>query len=122
MPALLAEPKAREKVPGNPEVVYRFRCAEIPASPPAFTAMKTTRYFEEQVLRKRPYIQRSWCADVLASPIRREVQPDGRVRFWGRVTPPDEPKPRFFRVITLEDGETVHNAFFDRGFREEDSS
>jgi hypothetical protein len=26
--------------------------------------------------------------------------------------------PRFLRVVTLEDGETVHNAFFDRNFRE----
>ena len=46
--------------------------------------MKTTRYFEEQVLRKRPYIQRQWCLDVLTTPIRREVQPDGCIRFWGK--------------------------------------
>ena len=32
--------------------------------------MKTTRYFEEQVLRKRPYIERQWCAEVIAHPIR----------------------------------------------------
>jgi len=31
--------------------------------------LKSTRYFEEQVLRKRPYIQRRWCDDVLAAPI-----------------------------------------------------
>lgn len=24
---------------------------------------------------------------------------------------------RYLRVILLEDGETIHNAFFDRGFR-----
>ena len=46
--------------------------------------MKTTRYFEEQVLRKRPYIDRDWCRQVLAAPLRREVQPDGRVRSWVR--------------------------------------
>ena len=80
--------------------------------------MKTTRYFEEQVLRKRPYIQREWCAEVLAAPLRREVQTDGRIRFWGRVAVVDETRPRFLRVVTLEDGETVHNAFFDRNFRE----
>ena len=57
---------------------------------------------------------------MLAAPIRRETQPDGRIRFWGRITPPGEAQPRFLRVVTLEDGETVHNAFFDRGFREED--
>ena len=27
--------------------------------------------------------------------------------------PADETEPRILRVITLEDGETVHNAFFD---------
>lgn len=53
--------------------------------------------------------------------MRREVQNDGRIRFWGRVTPPGEVRPRFLRVVTLADGETVHNAFFDRGFREEES-
>jgi hypothetical protein len=55
---------------------------------------------------------------VIAAPIRREVQPNGRIRSWGRVLRPGESAPRVLRVITLEDGETVHNAFFDRGFRE----
>jgi hypothetical protein len=82
--------------------------------------LKTTRYFEEQVLRKRPYLRLDWCDAILAAPIRREVQEDGRVRVWGRITPPGETTPRYLRVITLEDGETIHNAFFDRGFREED--
>jgi hypothetical protein len=85
-------------------------------------AMKTTRYFEEQVLRKRPYIERGWCAEVIAAPIRKEVQDDGRIRHWGRITQPGDVSPRFLRVITLEDGKTVHNAFFDRGFREEDDT
>ena len=81
--------------------------------------MKTTRYFEEQVLRKRPYINPHWCADVIASPLRREIQQDGRIRFWGQVSRPGEEEPRILRVVTLEDGETIHNAFFDRGFRKE---
>lgn len=80
--------------------------------------MKTTRYFDEQVMRKRPYIERSWCADVIAAPLRREVQPDGRIRFWGEVTRP-EGESRILRVVTLADGTTVHNAFFDRRFRKE---
>jgi hypothetical protein len=46
--------------------------------------LKTTRYFEEQVLRKRPYIQRHWCQDVLGAPIRREAQMDGRIRLVGQ--------------------------------------
>jgi hypothetical protein len=81
--------------------------------------VKATRYFEEQVLRKRPYIRREWCEDVLAGPLHREIQSDGRIRFWGKITVPDEASPRFLRVVTLEDGETIHNAFFDRNFREE---
>ena len=82
--------------------------------------MRTTRYFEEQVLRKRPYLEREWCREVLANPIRREVQKNGRVRFWGRILVAGKARPRFLRVVTLEDGETVHNAFFDRDFREEE--
>ena len=77
---------------------------------------KTTRYFEEQVLRKRPNLQREWCERVLAAPIRQTPQPDGRVRFWARIA---EAGDRYLRVVTLEDGQTVHNAFFDRGFSPE---
>jgi uncharacterized protein YuzE len=76
--------------------------------------MKTTRYFEEQVLRKRPTIERLWCAKAIAEPIRRETQEDGRIRFWLEVTLAGERERRVLRVVTLEDGETVHNAFFDR--------
>lgn len=75
--------------------------------------MKTTRYFEEQVLRKRPYLQREWCERVLAQPLKREVQPDGRIRFWAPIPELDGRVPR---VVTLEDGETIHNAFPDRNF------
>lgn len=82
--------------------------------------MKTTRYFEEQVLRKRPYIERDWCVRVLSAPVRRDVQSDGRIRHWGRIDVPGEARPRFLRVVTLDDGETVHNAFFDRNFREDE--
>jgi len=76
--------------------------------------MKTTRYFEEQVLRKRPYIRREWCERILRNPIRREIQPDGRIRHWGVIA---ELGGRVLRVITLDDGETVLNAFPDRGFQ-----
>ena len=81
--------------------------------------MATTRYFIEQVIRKRPYLTLDLCRSVIAAPLRREVQVDGRIRFWGRVVLPDQPQERILRVITLEDGETLHNAFLDRGFRED---
>ena len=76
--------------------------------------MKTTRYFREQVLRKRPYLRVEWCEQILARPIARAVQPDGRIRFWGIVP---ELGARVLRVVTLADGETVHNAFPDRDFK-----
>jgi hypothetical protein len=82
--------------------------------------LKTTRYFDEQVLRKRPYIRAEWCEQVLAAPMRRAVQADDRIRFWGRIAVPGEARPRYLRVVTLADGETVHNAFFDRNFREDE--
>ena len=82
--------------------------------------MKTTRYFEEQVRRKRPYIDSAWCVQILDNPVRREEQPDGRIRFWGEIVQPGEHTTRFLRVITLDDGETIHNAFFDRRFRRDD--
>ena len=79
--------------------------------------MKTTRYFDEQVRQKRPYIDPAWCADVIGAPLQRERQADGRFRFWGAIPVAHENKVRILRVVTLEDGETVHNAFFDRRFR-----
>ncbi|MBW3671924.1 MAG: hypothetical protein KY432_09685 [Acidobacteria bacterium] len=68
--------------------------------------MKTTRYFEEQVMRKRPYLRREWCEEAVRTPDDAVRQEDGRIRYWelGRV----------LRVVTLEDGKTIHNAFPDR--------
>jgi len=54
------------------------------------------------------------CRKVIQNPLKREIQPDGRIRFWGKV---EELKGRYLRVITLEDGFTIHNAFIDRGFK-----
>jgi hypothetical protein len=76
--------------------------------------MKTTLYFEEQVLRKRPYIQREWCEQALRQPIRYEIQEDSRIRYWTFIPAIG----KYLRVITLADGETIHNAFPDRNFKE----
>ena len=83
--------------------------------------MKTTRYFDEQVLCRRPYLTIDLCSDALAAPVRRDVQNDGRIRIWGRLTLPNETEARILRVVLLEDGVTVHNAFLDRSFREAQS-
>lgn len=90
--------------------------------------MKTTRYFREQVLRKRPYLDPAWCSAVIAAPLRRDSQVGGRVRYYGKILDPRDygkildprdGETRVLRIITLDDGETVHNAFFDRGYRED---
>lgn len=57
------------------------------------------------------------CRDVIANPLRTIVQTDGRIRHWGRVILPGEAEARILRVVTLEDGATLHNAFLDRGYR-----
>lgn len=79
--------------------------------------MKTTPYFDEQVLRKRPYLQAEWLEAALAAPARTEVQEDGRICRWCRVELTNG-KAYMLRVVTLADGETVHNAFFDRDYKE----
>ena len=78
--------------------------------------MPVTRYFEEQVLRKRPYLTLGMCEGVVANPLRREVQDDVRIRHWAAVTLPNDKGERILRVVTLKDGETIHNAFPDRNF------
>lgn len=71
-------------------------------------------YFENEVLRKRPYLTEKTCRRVIENPIKKEVQPDGRIRFWGKV---EQLGGKYLRVVTLEDGFTIHNAFIDRGFK-----
>ena len=75
--------------------------------------MKTTRYFKERILPKRPYLKIEWCELAIQSPTRRESQPDGRIRYW--IFIPELGK--YLRVVTLEDGTTIHNAFPDRNFK-----
>lgn len=78
--------------------------------------MKTTQYF--QYTRQRPdraSIRDEWIERVIQHPLGEEIQSDGRIRRWARIPEMDN---RVLRVILLEDGETVHNAFFDRNFKE----
>jgi len=74
----------------------------------------TTDYFENEILRKRPYLNEGLCRKVIKNHIKKEVQEDGRIRFWGKV---EELGEKYLRVVTLEDGFTIHNAFIDRGFK-----
>jgi len=75
---------------------------------------KFTDYFEKEVLRKRPYIKKEWCIQVLKSPLRVEEQEGNRFRFWGIV---EQLEGKVLRVITLQDKQTIHNAFPDRGYK-----
>lgn len=75
--------------------------------------MQSTRYFREQVRRKRPYLEESWILATLEDPEAVRVQANDRIQFW-RYIPA---LGRYLRVVTLADGLTVHNAFPDRGFR-----
>jgi len=78
--------------------------------------VKTTQYF--RYTRERPdraMIKNEWIEHVIQNPLKEEVQSDGRIRRWARIAEMDN---RALRVILLEDGQTVHNAFFDRSFKE----
>ncbi len=77
------------------------------------TAYAFTEYFENEVLRKRPYLKK-WCIRVIEEPVRSEPQERNRYRFWA-VCP--ELGGLYLRVVTLEDKVTIHNAFPDRGFK-----
>jgi hypothetical protein len=77
--------------------------------------MKTTAYFKftrERADRKE--IKDEWIENAIHFPIREVRQMDGRFKRWTQI---EEAGGRYLRVIVLEDGETVHNAFFDRNFK-----
>lgn len=74
--------------------------------------MKFTHYFVTMRERAdRAPIQMDWITRVVKTPERELIQADGRIRRWARVPEADN---RWLRVVLLDDGETVHNAFFDR--------
>ncbi|MGO9014246.1 MAG: hypothetical protein ACLQF0_04630 [Dissulfurispiraceae bacterium] len=51
----------------------------------------------------------------MTNPLKQEFQSDGRIRKWSYIGEVG----KYLRVILLDDGETIHNAFFDRNFKEE---
>ena len=75
--------------------------------------MKTTHYFKISVMARRPYLKGERIEFVLNNPIHTEVQANGRIRRWAFISE----MGKYLRVITEPDGETVHNAFFDRRFK-----
>jgi len=78
--------------------------------------VKFTRYF--LFVKQRPdraIIKEEWISKTINNPLKTEVQIDGKIRKWSYI----EEMDKYLRVILWEDGETVHNAFFDRNFKEE---
>ena len=76
--------------------------------------MKTTWYFENRVLPRRPDLKMEWIQSVLDFPVSVQREEEtGRIRRWGFIVE----RNRYLRVVTEPDGETVHTAFFDRRFR-----
>lgn len=74
---------------------------------------KYTEYFENEVLRKRPYLRKEWCIQVIENHIKVERQEHNRFRFWGEI----KLEGHILRVVTLDDKRTIHNAFPDRRFK-----
>ena len=75
---------------------------------------RMTEYFRNDVLIKRPYIRLEWCTAAIQHPDRKEIQADDqRIRHWIFIPELD----RYLRVVTLEDGATLHNAFPDRRYK-----
>ena len=78
--------------------------------------MKFTQYF--LYTRQRPdraKIKDKWIEDTIKNPKHTKVQADGRIRKWKWIEEAD----KMLRVTLLPDGMTVHNAFFDRSFKED---
>lgn len=79
--------------------------------------MKFTQYFLHTRTRPdRRGIWLEWIQQVIDKPEAEFIQNDGRIRRWGRIA---QAGGKYLRVVLLEDGETVHNAFFDRDFGEQ---
>ncbi|MFQ5454441.1 MAG: hypothetical protein ACE5D6_09690 [Candidatus Zixiibacteriota bacterium] len=75
---------------------------------------KFTEYFENEVIRKCPYLKKEWRIQVIENPIKVEPQEHNRFRFWGSIS---ELEGKILRVITLEDKRNIHNAFPGRRFK-----
>jgi hypothetical protein len=77
--------------------------------------LKKTKYFQMVMKRSdRAIIRDEWIQRAVQAPLREVIQTDGRIRRWVAV---EEAGGRYLRVVLLSDGDTVHNAFFDRRFR-----
>lgn len=75
--------------------------------------LKFTSYFLHT--RQRPdrkIIKMEWIRQVYNSPEQEQIQSDGRTKKWGYI----KEAGKYLRIVVMEDGKTIHNAFFDRDF------
>jgi hypothetical protein len=75
----------------------------------------STEYF--RFTRSRPdrkMIKDEWLLEAMQNPLFEQKQSDGRLRKWIWI----EEEAKFLRVVFLEDERTIHNAFFDRRFKQ----
>jgi len=72
-----------------------------------------TNYFKTNVMIRRPYLKNEWIEYTVKNPVSVEIQENGRIRHWAFITEAN----KHLRVVTESDGQTVHNAFFDRSFK-----
>lgn len=78
--------------------------------------MKFTQYFEHTRMRPdRAAIKLNWIESTVLAPDVEKVQADGRIRRWKKIIEADS---KYLRVVLLKDGSAIHNAFFDRRFKE----
>jgi hypothetical protein len=84
--------------------------------------VKVTEYFKAMCIRPdRAGIKMEWIQRTTQNPIKIQIQTDGWIRCWAKI---EENEGRYLRVILLEDGETIHNAFLTeilRSMSNEDS-
>lgn len=69
--------------------------------------MDTSNYYERAKL-KHPEVSEAWVTRVLDNPNYTEIQPDGRIRYYGYIEEID----KWLRVIV--DNDEVLNRFLDR--------
>lgn len=76
--------------------------------------MQYTQYFHAMQARPdRAAIKTEWVERVVQHPVKEMIQQDGRIQRWAPIVEMDN---WHLRMVLLPDGDTVHNAFFDRSF------
>jgi hypothetical protein len=76
--------------------------------------MNFTQYFlATQQREDRKSIKVEWIEFVFNNYIAEEIQTDKRIKRWAFI----EEVQKYLRIVILDDKETIHNAFFDRNFK-----